>query len=174
MNSRQISLILFFIIVHLFSFGCNKELTPISASGQSFEISCGTITKIDNYPLYTMNYATDYYFDEYLQTGDFPLISSINFSTKKFSCTCFTSFAEGNQVMGRNYDWSQKSTYLLLFSNPTDAYSSVSMVDLNFLGYKNNKPPNHADNKRPILISPYYPFDGMNEKGVAIGMNALP
>lgn len=161
------------LLILLFSSGCNKELAPISVNGQSFEISYGTLTQVDNYPLFTMTYSSDYQFDEFLQNGKFPLVSSYTMDSQKFSCTCFASFGEENSLFGRNYDWPQQSSYLLLFTDPPDAYSSVSMVDLNFLGYDHDKTPNHPDNKRTFLISPYYPFDGMNEKGVVVGMNAL-
>jgi len=47
------------------------------------------------------------------------------------------------------------------------------MVDLEYLGFtRNNLPDNPATNQR-LNRSPYLPFDGMNEKGVAIGMMAI-
>jgi hypothetical protein len=51
------------------------------------------------------------------------------------------------------------------------------MVDLEFLVDKNNVdnlaefPP---DEKSPLLQTPYWPFDGMNERGLVVAMAAVP
>jgi len=76
-------------------------------------------------------------------------------------------------LFGRNYDWPEHSTYFILFTNPPDGYSSVSTVDLSFFEYTPTEPPDYSGNQNTVRTLPYYPFDGMNEKGVAIGMNAV-
>ena len=65
---------------------CSKESAPISSVNQTYSISCGIVTKIDDYPLYTLNYSSDYKFEEYLQTGEIPLYTSIHANVKNFSC----------------------------------------------------------------------------------------
>ena len=46
------------------------------------------------------------------------------------------------------------------------------MVDINYLGYEKNE--DIQKNPDDLFDSPYYPFDGMNDQGVAIGMMAVP
>jgi predicted choloylglycine hydrolase len=45
------------------------------------------------------------------------------------------------------------------------------MVDISYLGFAKNDPPDK--NPGRLLRSPLMPFDGMNEKGLAVGMMAL-
>jgi len=48
------------------------------------------------------------------------------------------------------------------------------MVDLEYFGYSRSNLPDAAENREQLLEAPFMPFDGMNEKGVAIGMMAVP
>ena len=48
------------------------------------------------------------------------------------------------------------------------------MVDLNYFGFTRENPPDLHENRDNLLDTPWLPFDGMNEKGVAIGMMAVP
>jgi choloylglycine hydrolase len=162
------------IIVFFFPFCyCDKKHEPISPVNQTYETPYGVVTQIDDYPLFTLNYTSDYKFDEYLQTGQIPLYTLNKSKGKNFSCTCFSAFGGEYRLFGRNYDWSESSTYFILFTNPPNGYSSVSTVDLSFFNYNHDEPPSFSDNQSTLRILPYYPFDGMNEMGVAIGMNAL-
>ncbi len=161
------------LIIFLICSGCVKKWQPIAVDGQTFETSYGTVTQLDVYPLYKLKYETDYQFDEYLQTGQIPSFANNDFSSHNFSCTCFSAFGDKNRLLGRNYDWNEKSSYYLLFTNPPNGYSSVSTVDLSFFNYNHDLPPSHSDNQKVLRTLPFFPFDGMNEKGVAIGMNAL-
>jgi choloylglycine hydrolase len=91
----------------------------------------------------------------------------------QYTCTCFSAFGEDIRLLGRNYDWSARSSYFIVFTYPPNAYSSVSTVDMYFFNYDHNQPPGDEENLNTIRTLPYYPFDGINEKGVAVGMNAL-
>ena len=162
------------IILILGLFACDKEEDPVSSVNQTYETSCGTVTQIDDYPLFTLNYSSDYKFDEYLQTGNIPLDTSNNLNNKNYYCTCFSAFGEDNRLFGRNFDWHESSTYFILFTDPPNGYSSVSTVDLGFFDYNHDESPAFSGNQNTIRSLPYYPFDGMNEKGVAVGMNAVP
>lgn len=173
MYSKHRFLIISFVFFYFSLCGCNKEWGPTSSVNQTYETSCGIVTQIDDYPLFTLNYTSDYKFDEYLQTGKIPLYTSDNSNGKNFSCTCFSAFGEGNRLLGRNYDWSESSTYFILFTNPPNGYASVSTVDLGFFDYDHDKSPASSNNQNTLRTLPYHPFDGMNEKGVAVGMNAL-
>jgi hypothetical protein len=173
MNIKHVLIINVFLFFFCFLCNCEKETDPISSSNPTYQTQYGSVTQIDSYPLFTLNYIVDYKFDEYLQLGNFPQLASTQFNPEHFCCTCFSVFGEDNRYLGRNYDWSEQTTYYVVFTNPDDAYASISTVDLGFFGYDTNKSPSDPDNQKIIQILPYWPFDGINEHGVAVGMNAL-
>jgi hypothetical protein len=173
MRWRRISLLACLVLLCPYQCGRDREKTPVVPTNPTYETSCGTVTEIDDYPLFTLDYSLDYEFDEYLRTGDIPLGDSSNSTKGDFHCTCFSAFGVNNRLFGRNYDWSSPSTYFLLFTDPPSGYSSVSTVDLSFFAYAHDKPPDFSGNQNTLRALPYYPFDGMNEKRVAVGMNAL-
>ena len=154
-------------------YACDKESAPISSVNGTYETSYGSISQIDDYPLFKIYYTSDYKFDQFLQTGEIPFYTSNTSNSKNYSCTCFSVFSEDNRLLGRNYDWSVASSYFLVFTDPPSGYSSVSTVDMYFFDYDHDQSPDFEGNLNTIRTLPYYPFDGMNEKGVAIGMNAL-
>jgi len=134
-----------------------------------------SLEKIDNSLFYTMTYYGDYGFASRVGKGG----GNVQSSTQKYSasngwgCTCFSALANNNSILGRNFDW-ESSIPLLLYTDPPIGYASVSMVDLEFLGYSRNNLPDDLGNRSALLNTPWWPFDGMNEKGVAIGMMAIP
>ena len=140
-------------------------------------LTLASLKKVDDYPLYVMTFYGDYGFAEYLQTG-ISTSTSANLSTQqtsiRWACTCFAALGKkGFAVFGRNFDWVNRAS-LLLFTNPPGAYAAVSMVDLNYFGYNANNLPDSPGNRENLLGTPYLPFDGLNERGVAIGMMAIP
>jgi hypothetical protein len=119
--------------------------------------------KLDDFPLYTMRFYGDYDLPKYASKITLPL---------GLQCTCFSAKTKhGNQILGRNFDWSDHPA-LLLYTDPPGRYASVSMVDISYLGYSKSDAPDK--NPGGLFRSPLLPFDGMNEKGLAIGMMALP
>jgi choloylglycine hydrolase len=121
--------------------------------------------------LYVMTYAGDYGFDEFLRTGVREEPSAGLLSEKKsgWACTCFVT---ANLQFGRNFDW-ENDPALLLFTAPPGGYASVSMVDISYLGYKTSGDIPWLERAR-LLDAPYYPFDGMNEYGLSVGLMAVP
>jgi hypothetical protein len=118
--------------------------------------------KLDDFPLYSMRFYGDYDIPEYAQKISLP---------QGLQCTCFSTKTEqGNQILGRNFDWSSHPA-LLLFTDPPGRHASVSIVDISYLGYSKSDAPDK--NPGGLFRSPLLPFDGMNEKGLAIGMMAL-
>ena len=115
--------------------------------------------QMDNYPLYVARYVGDYKFNEYLETGRRPSLSS-------FGCTCFAD----SLYVGRNFDFPANPA-LLLYTDPADGYRSVSMVDLGYFGYSMIDHPTGPDG---LEEAPYMPFDGMNEMGLVVTMAAIP
>jgi hypothetical protein len=91
-----------------------------------------------------------------------------------WGCTCFVAYGNpANPQFGRNFDW-HDCIPLLLFTNPPNGYASVSIVDLEYLGYNRANLPDGGGDKTALFEAPWYPFDGMNEKGVTVGMMAVP
>jgi len=89
----------------------------------------------------------------------------------------FAAFADPkNRLYGRNFDW-EFSPALLLYTYPKDGYASASMVDIAYLGFSGDLSLNLIekpfDELRDLLSAPYFPFDGVNEAGLAIGMAAV-
>jgi len=89
-----------------------------------------------------------------------------------YLCTCFSAMDQNSdRLFGRNLDWSCDAA-LLLFTDPSNGYASVSMVDLTYFGVDSHKPG--WLKRYSLLGAPYLPFDGMNECGVAVGIMTVP
>ena len=188
MNIRLQTGILFLCILLLV--GCSPRFVPaipnLLATPTSTSIPAGltqeqfttlrSLQKVDDYPLYTMTYIGAYR----------PRVGAMSFensiansdSSPAWACSLFTVLLDEDSLLfGRNFDW-QFSPALLLFTNPPDGYASVSMVDIEYLGFGGEAAKDVI--KLPIaeqmslLDAPYIPFDGMNEHGLAIGMAAVP
>lgn len=94
-------------------------------------------------------------------------------SFKSFGCTTFNATTpEGDAVFARNYDY-MDSPAMTVWTNPKDGYASVSTVSLYFLGYSGEFLPDSLVTSLLTLIAPYMPVDGMNEKGLSIGILEL-
>lgn len=138
---------------------------------------------------YTMTCSKDYKFDEFLETGaknDDELYSFINDkllhglgSDKGVldgGCTAFVAHNEkGDVVLGRNFDF-DAAPFLQLYTDPKDGYSSVSTVSLIALGYNGSSELESglSVSNFPLLAAPYFPCDGMNEKGVSAALLVVP
>ena len=141
---------------------------PETAEPRSVEPVLTGFRKVDDYPLYVVHIEGDYGFSEYLATGRTPLMGYIHVP----GCTVFTAMGGGETLMGRNFDFPSNPA-LLLYTDPPDGYASVSMVDLGYFGYNLGNLPQEGD-LDSLLAAPLLPFDGMNEKGLVVGMAAIP
>jgi hypothetical protein len=158
---------------------CQRESSPAAGdlSGQSLR-TLQSLEKVSDYPLFVMTYYCDYGFGAMLKTGSPRAPASDNVRSpveeKNWQCTCFAAFGDsGAPVFGRNFDWYHR-TCLLLFTDPPDGYASVSMVDVYYCGYTSDPDLSSLDERAGLLGAPLIPFDGMNEKGVTIGIMAVP
>ena len=83
-----------------------------------------------------------------------------------------------DRLFGRNFDWRYSPGLLLFTDRPaTGGYASVSLVDLAYFGFGDEVRDLTAlplAERRALLDAPGWPFDGMNEAGVAVGMAAVP
>lgn len=156
---------------------CCVSVTAISTSAQEENLTeqdrqtLASLKKIDDFPLYEMHYYGDYEFDGFLKHGLGPVTQSQPPPQPNWACTCFATLrADADKLFGRNFDWMLHPA-LLLFTNPPKGYASVSMVDLSYLGF--SRDDSAWDELIPLLQTPYWPFDGMNEHGLAVGLMAI-
>jgi Acyl-coenzyme A:6-aminopenicillanic acid acyl-transferase len=146
--------------------------TPAENTGGLSPDSVATLRsleKVDEYPFYVMNYA-----GRYELSASSPTLPD----RASFSCSLFASLSAANDMFyGRNFDW-EFSPALLLFTDPPEGYASVSMVDLTFLGITPAISQQLTDlplvERTALLRAVSWPFDGMNEYGLTIGMAAVP
>ena len=135
---------------------------------EDHERTLKSLEKIDDHPLYQMTYAGAY--DPAMAA------SQPQETASDWACSLFaTDGGDDGCLFGRNFDWPHHPA-LLLFTDPPGGYASVSMVDLSFLftpedAERLDELP--LEQLAPLLATPYWTFDGMNEQGVAIGMAAV-
>lgn len=145
--------------------------------------SLKTIERIGDTQLFIMDFKGDYGLDEFLETGaasDGELVNfvikqllhgiPIEFELPQFGCSTFAAETpEGNNIFGRNFDM-YYSPALFVRTTPDNGYKSVSMVNLGFIGYSRDRLPTNFLSSVMSLAAPYAPVDGMNEKGLAVGV----
>lgn len=132
-----------------------------------------SLKQVDDHPLYTMQYYGEY---ASRRTSSLPAFQEAG-TTPGWACSLFTVLLDDDHLLyGRNFDWTF-SPALLVFTDPPDGYASVSMVDIEYLGFNGqavfdltNLP---LEDLKDLLDAPLIPFDGMNEHGLAIGMAAV-
>ncbi len=164
-------------------------LIVIAVAGLAFmfrnEIATvASIKKVNDYPFYTMTYQGDYGIDEFLEQGgasnDAELIDfvvqhlmkglPVTIELPDLACSTFNAVTpEGDDIFGRNFDLSY-SPSMLVRTDPDNGYASISMVNLGFLGYGEEKLPDSPTSSITALAAPYAPLDGVNEKGLAVGV----
>lgn len=145
-------------------------------------ITISTIKKINEVPVYEMNYKGDYAFDKYLKTGsknygDYVEFLNSNllkgipeFYYKNFECsTFFARTPEGDYILARNLDTTVAIPFVLK-TNSRDNFKTVGIANLHNLGWNDS----NLVSKLTAIAAPYYTFDGMNENGVAIGSLSVP
>src|SRR4051812_8777810 len=117
------------------------------------------LRKVDDFPLYEL-------------TDRLPTPSLYaETDTTGFACTVFMA-AGGEPMLGRNFDFHDEPA-LVLHHRPPGAYKSVSLVDISYLGV-DRAHLERVDDPGRLLNASRLPFDGMNEKGVAVAMAAVP
>ena len=147
-----------------------------------------SLQKTDDYGMFRMTYYGDYGFDDFLKKGaksDGDIESfvtarllkglPIHIQVEGAGCTAFVTHSENGDILyGRNFDFAYAPS-LQVFTHPDNGYASVSTVNLTFAGYDQSHLPNGLSlDSFLTLAAPYLPFDGMNEKGVAIALLAVP
>jgi hypothetical protein len=165
----------------------SDALTQKTYRGELSEEQFATLSslkKVDDYPLYTMHYYGAY--DQPVSSSDIESqVTSISSEAARrpfarpWACSLFTTLnGSDDMLFGRNFDY-YYSPALLLFTKPPAGYASVSMVDLAVVGFGWSFTARSIINRpvierKALLKTPLVPFDGMNEKGLVIGMAAVP
>ncbi len=132
--------------------------TPAVEQQQSSDPSLATLRQVDDLPLYEMTLI-----------GDYDPFADVQATTpaSPFGCSLFLAAGDRERpVFARNFDWDPNPA-LLLHADPPDGYASISLVDISYLGITNP-----MARPKELLKAPLLPFDGMNEKGLAIGLAA--
>jgi hypothetical protein len=135
-----------------------------------------SLEQVEDYPLYTMHY-----YGSYARQASWREAEERDLAMgppSPWGCSLLAALGDRDSMLfGRNFDW-MFSPALLLFANPPDGYASVSMVDIAYLGFGDGRAHGLTDlplgERRGLLDAPFLPFDGMNERGLAVGMAAVP
>ncbi|MFC0528031.1 carcinine hydrolase/isopenicillin-N N-acyltransferase family protein [Phytohabitans kaempferiae] len=144
-------------------------LTYSPGADQS-ERALASLRRIDDHPLFEMTY--DGPAPRLAPPGAKPREIALPADRDTFACTVFLAAGDAARpVLGRNFDWDHNPA-LVLHSRPPDAYDSISLVDLSYLGFDHARLAKLDDpaSRRDLLLAPTLPFDGLNEHGLAVGM----
>ena len=96
----------------------------------------------------------------------------IEVKAPKFACSAFrTQTTDGDVLMGRNYDFKDDTSALLVHTDPADGYESICFSALNNL--RANDPDSNVKGRIASLLGPFAALDGINEKGVSIAVLTL-
>lgn len=136
--------------------------------------------------VYTMHVKGDFYLDDFVAQGgvksDAELIDFItgkitkglldlSISDPEIACSSFTAKTQsGDAIFARNYDFSKTNTCLVFTEANQGRHSSISSVDLQFLGMDVDADVEGLMNRITCLAAPYAPLDGINDAGVACGI----
>jgi hypothetical protein len=137
--------------------------------------SLASFRRVDAYPLYVLHLYGDYDLEGLLRQGiQIPTAApgAEVAMAPAWACSVFAAqSADGERLLGRNFDWYNRAS-LLLFTHPRDGYDAVSMVDLSYLLADADVPS--WTNRLQLFDAPFWPFDGLNEAGLAVGIMAVP
>lgn len=135
-----------------------------------------TFTEVEK-GFYIMDYKYDYDVDKMLKNGVNTHVglflqgfANIFNGAKGFACTTFNSENEdGDKLLSRNFDY-MESPLLYVWTHPENGYASMSAVSLYFFAYSMKNLPSKDLSAALTLLAPYAPLDGINEKGLSVGV----
>ncbi len=135
--------------------------------------------------LYLVDYQNEYYLDELLESGVSSIAGLVAFTAKKFNlgkktlalgnekgagCTTFESYTEnGDHILARNFDFRHASCFVV-WTHPKNGYSSMGVVDNNFMLYGQRYLKVGKRNVNRVLLAPYCCVDGINDQGLSIAV----
>ncbi|MER7441164.1 carcinine hydrolase/isopenicillin-N N-acyltransferase family protein [Micromonospora avicenniae] len=133
--------------------------TPTASRQDAAQVeqTLASLRRVDDLPLYEMTYVGSY--DATVGTDAAP--------ASPFGCSLFVAAGDRSRpLFARNFDWDPNPA-MVLRTDPSQGYASISLVDLAYLGVG----PDLTGDRR-LLNAPLLPFDGMNERGLAVGLAA--
>lgn len=96
----------------------------------------------------------------------------IHIKAPNFGCSAFTAEeADGTVRMGRNYDFKNDTSAMMVHCKPKDGYESIGFAALDNI-YA-NQPEESMKKKLACVTAPFICLDGINEKGVSIAVLTL-
>jgi hypothetical protein len=143
-----------------------------------------SLRKINPFPFYAARYYGDYRIREFMGGAlkspadvvpffqdlfaalgkpaelSFPMSLGGGAGCSAFFCRTGTA----RSLVGKNLDW-KRAPVLLLKTRPVGAYASLSLVNLDFCDIFGLDSFVHN-----LLMAPYVPLDGINEKGLVVSM----
>ena len=143
------------------------------------------ITDYEDYNLYQMNVKYAYSIDDVIAYGikgnetmieaivkeSIPILP-VHIEVPSFGCSAFRMQDEkSNVLMGRNYDFKNNTSALLVYCEPKDGYKSVAFAALDNISA--NEVDKSIKTRIAALTAPFVCLDGMNEKGVSIAVLTL-
>jgi hypothetical protein len=183
------------LLLIAFAVGCGAPTSgPVSPTGSIASVpglsseevaTLSSLEQVDDYPLYSMRYYGAYGGQETSSVRGDTGWAGTSLSSRgvaatpsAWACSLFAALSDSdNMLYGRNFDW-EYSPAVLLFTDPPDGYASVSMVDIAYLGFEGTRANELIDlpllERDSLLDAPFLPFDGMNERGLTVGMAAVP
>lgn len=97
----------------------------------------------------------------------------LEFGAESFGCsTLSVQNPEGDFLFGRNFDWNHCEG-LIVLSQPEEGYSSISTVNMDFIGAGTGLDPEQLPEPVRVLAALYAPLDGMNEEGLCVSVNMI-
>ncbi len=158
-----------------------KDFSESFSSNQL--VTMKSVKKLDD-NIYLLDYRNDYHIDELLEKGVSSIGGLLAFAADSLTfglklckiggdegagCTTFEAYnPKGEHLLARNFDFKTAPCFVV-WTHPEGRYSSISTVDANFMLY-GSKPECKKLNSYRVLIAPYCPVDGLNEKGLAIAV----
>jgi len=158
-----------------FFIGREPRSTALSA-GQRRTLA--SLKKIHDYPVYTMDDQGEYGLNRFLAAGG----SGVSSGWEDFAgrqkenfCTTISALApNGHVLFAHNWD-AAPMPILVLFTRPADGYPSISLVDiLRMKDVSNHLALLRYKDKDTYLRAPYYPLEGMNDRGLAVACMYAP
>lgn len=139
----------------------------------------------DGFDLYTVDIAYDYDLDAIIAAGvrdDQAYIDAVlaqvlpglpvRIEAPQFACSALCAQTEDGRILtGRNYDFKDDTSALLVHAHPCDGYASIGFAALNNLG--SNAPLDSLAGRVSALMGPFAQLDGVNECGVSIAVLTL-
>jgi hypothetical protein len=96
---------------------------------------------------------------------------SVKVAPPSFGCSAFCAKTDTAVLTGRNYDFKEDTSALLVRANPKNGYASIAFACLNNLGA--NEADTSIEKRAASLLAPFACLDGVNAMGVSIAVLTL-